>query len=1151
MADVVYPIHRIRLLNFHNFIDETITLEAAGHLFLLGDNGCGKTTILDAVHYVLTAGKGMEWNSAARLSGTKRDGRRVQGVILRYNLDTGTMNTGGAITYAALEIIGRNGNPLCIGMGLSATALDEQTGFWGFVRECTLETLPFLIEEGGQTRPASRQEFKQQLGSSHGFYSNRTAYRKDLGDRLFGGQESYLDICRFLSMGKSYREISAGAADYHQLFKSLLPEPRTSLFEQIIEALRTLDESQVLLDDLARKLAWLKELDRIRAQIGEAGEGILRYDWLLHHFTLEQKKAEQVRCRQRLKEKHAEIQQAKTDQAELEQRARALDDRLQNLRTKDGTGLVRQEKSVKDEWERKKQTLHQQQKTGQKRLRELNSEEKRFARMQDGLRNQLKSVQKGLTRFGTDLPFSIAAYQAGIDALGRAGELTGKEAPAIQETIRICDTHIQEAVAQQSVLTEQHKSGTAEITRLQDQIARLEKQSEIKPQLDGYERFERALRNEMISVKPLYQGLEWAASVSGQQRRYIEECIGEQKLATLIFRESEYERAAARCVDFPGLHLARDRQDTAAVPDWMRQVFSIRESDPACLVILAQEMETSGLQPAVRMVDGQPVLAFRAHEQRLFDRPARLVGSDSRRHALAAEIRDLNTALKAQNREHTAREKQLKLLTSGLALLQAYKTFINEQNDDVQHGLQDIQTASYAVNSIRLQYDTQQTIARDLQNEVSTLELQLRELNALIAREGLQNLEKRISRLKKNLKKTNDQKEALIHQRGGYQHEAEGLEQTIATIDRDSISLNEQKESVEENLSALLEPGIDPAHYILKTRKGQQFKSVDAISKESENCRVAKATSINELKLKINDPEFGGVFRFNYEEEPNQLYDYRQQVLSVIIDQQTAALAEQQEVINDRTRELFKKIIMTDLMNYLRGHVGEMEHMVRRINTLLKTRSFGGQRYSFTIRPLDEYKRLINIIKKINPFDPKGETELESFFADNRDAILATEAGAIPDELDYRNWYRYEMRVATLDEEGKVIDRRNKSLGSGGEQAVPNYLLILTIAHFMYRGKKMRLHALLFDEAFYGIDAGRRDQILGFATDLGLQLFIASPDQDGVRQEVRNSTTLLVKKDSHYDVHLFSFHWKNPENRQIDLFEPVPKEPDISFGDEL
>jgi len=469
----------------------------------------------------------------------------------------------------------------------------------------------------------------------------------------------------------------------------------------------------------------------------------------------------------------------------------------------------------------------------------------------------------------------------------------------------------------------------------------------------------------------------------------------------------------------------------------------------------------------------------------------------------------------------------------------------------VRYGLQDIQKAAHVLEKTRQQYDTQQTISRDLQREVNILWTELQELKALIAREGLQNLEKRINRIKNDLEKTKGLKDSLMRQEGKYQLEVEQFEQTIADIDRDSLTLNEQKQTVEEHLIAQLEPGIDPAHYILKTRKGQQFKSVDAIAKERENCRVAKATAIIELKIKINDPEFGGVFRFNYEEKPNQLYDYRQQALPAILDQQTAALAEQQEVINDRTRELFKKIIMTDLMNYLRGHVGEMEHMVRRINTMLKTRSFGGQRYSFTIRPLDEYKRLINIIKKINPFDPKDETELESFFADNRDAILATEAWAIPDELDYRNWYRYEMRVATLDEEGKVIDRKNKSLGSGGEQAVPNYLLILTIAHFMYRGKKMRLHALLFDEAFYGIDAGRRDQILGFATDLRLQLFIASPDQDGVRQEVRNSTTLLVKKDEHYDVHLFSFHWKNPEGRQIDLFEPVPEEPDISFGDEL
>ena len=138
-----------------------------------------------------------------------------------------------------------------------------------------------------------------------------------------------------------------------------------------------------------------------------------------------------------------------------------------------------------------------------------------------------------------------------------------------------------------------------------------------------------------------------------------------------------------------------------------------------------------------------------------------------------------------------------------------------------------------------------------------------------------------------------------------------------------------------------------------------------------------------------------------------------------------------------------------------------------------------------------------------------------------------------------------------MGEQGKIMNRRNKSIGSGGEQAVPNYLLILTIAHFMYRGKKTRLHTLLFDEAFYGIDAGRRDQILGFATDLGLQLFIASPDQDGVRREVRHSTTLLVKKDTNYDIHLYPFHWKNPANRQIDLFGQTDDEKPVIFDEEL
>ena len=119
----------------------------------------------------------------------------------------------------------------------------------------------------------------------------------------------------------------------------------------------------------------------------------------------------------------------------------------------------------------------------------------------------------------------------------------------------------------------------------------------------------------------------------------------------------------------------------------------------------------------------------------------------------------------------------------------------------------------------------------------------------------------------------------------------------------------------------------------------------------------------------------------------------------------------------------------------------------------------------------------------------------------------------------------------TENEEGRVIDRKVKSMGSGGEQAVPNYLLILTVAEFLFHGgdgvEPPKTALLLFDEAFYGIDAARRDQLLAFADALGLQLFVSSPDQDGVKREIRHSVSLIVVKDENLDVHLTPVVWRN------------------------
>jgi uncharacterized protein YPO0396 len=263
-------------------------------------------------------------------------------------------------------------------------------------------------------------------------------------------------------------------------------------------------------------------------------------------------------------------------------------------------------------------------------------------------------------------------------------------------------------------------------------------------------------------------------------------------------------------------------------------------------------------------------------------------------------------------------------------------------------------------------------------------------------------------------------------------------------------------------------------------------------------------------------------------------------------------LREQEELISEQTLRLFRQLVMDNLVSKLQSSVLRLQEMARRIGQLLRQRTFGNNRYAFSITPQESCRRLCELVTRYRSLDPeKTEADLRAFIEDHADEIKNTEVGEIPPILDYRNWFRYELKVLTTGADGIVMDRKVKSIGSGGEQAVPNYLLILTIAHFLFDKDKIRLPVLIFDEAFYGIDAGRRDQLLGFASDLELQLFVASPDQDGVKKEIAYSTSIFVVKDSAYNVHLYPYHW-SAAPKQLDLLDTGGNAPSpLAFEQEL
>ena len=367
----------------------------------------------------------------------------------------------------------------------------------------------------------------------------------------------------------------------------------------------------------------------------------------------------------------------------------------------------------------------------------------------------------------------------------------------------------------------------------------------------------------------------------------------------------------------------------------------------------------------------------------------------------------------------------------------------------------------------------------------------------------------------------------------GHRRQATSLE---AQVERETACLQQ----VETWLEPFATEVESVAYYVLRTWRGQQFTRVENVQTEWERVRREEAEAIGGLRRDLNHPTYGALYAFTYDEPANHLVDrYMSPIAEVVIAGQRQ-IDEQREIINERTQELIRNIIMGDLFTELKGSVSRLRAMVKKINSLLDRRIFGSNGYRFRLEQERHYRDLLEVIEKYNPLDPSAQDELKHFLEIHKDEIMATEVNDIPAALDYRNWFQYELAMVSETDDGEVVmNRKTKSLGSGGEQAVPNYLLILTVAHFLYDGNTdLRHRMLLFDEAFYGIDAGRRDQLLGFASDLQLQLFVASPDLDGVKQEIPCSTTLLVVKDDACDVHLFPCDFTNPH--QLSLLDGAP-----------
>ncbi|MBQ9157663.1 MAG: AAA family ATPase, partial [Eubacterium sp.] len=308
---------KIRLINWHRFSNETI--EVGDSVLLSGENGAGKSTILDALQYVLTCSKA-NFNKAAH-----EKGKRTLNTYIRCKTgreDRPYERTGSITGHIALEFLDEERKaPFIVGVVMdSATEEKEPNSLW------------YLIE------------------------------RKGLKDDLFFQGKKVKSISMFRSSNRGVRTFAATKKEAQRMMLARFGRLEDKFFTLIPKALAfrpihdikdfvysyVLDAKEVNIDSLRENVRSYQDLERmlvdVRNRIREL-EAIIESQRAVETFSRREKHQDYyialtdqdltgIQIRDNLKNtksREREQQEAEKAQTELQTEIRAKEQTIRDL----------------------------------------------------------------------------------------------------------------------------------------------------------------------------------------------------------------------------------------------------------------------------------------------------------------------------------------------------------------------------------------------------------------------------------------------------------------------------------------------------------------------------------------------------------------------------------------------------------------------------------------------------------------------------------------------------------------------------------------------------------------------------------------------------------------------------------------------------
>jgi energy-coupling factor transporter ATP-binding protein EcfA2 len=283
----------------------------------------------------------------------------------------------------------------------------------------------------------------------------------------------------------------------------------------------------------------------------------------------------------------------------------------------------------------------------------------------------------------------------------------------------------------------------------------------------------------------------------------------------------------------------------------------------------------------------------------------------------------------------------------------------------------------------------------------------------------------------------------------------------------------------------------DLANNYESTLKGYRTR-VDNLKKEYQNLTQTYDREFNAL-LSLEPSENDEAGRLLKRLETSELPEYREKIA--------------------RARQDAEKEFKDHFISRLNELIEEARESFREINEILRSLSFGRDQYRFTLEERNDRRGQIEIIRKAAEIPPQEDglfaqltdpAELKAA-QDLFERILNAnlDSPELRSICDYRTYFHYDIKIKETDvideTTGKPMELSLSKVlreKSGGETQTPYYVAIAASFYRFYKARpESTVRLVMFDEAFNRMDDERIGKILKFYRDLNIQIISSVPTE--------------------------------------------------------